>query len=84
LSLAHHQQRLEGVIMISAGQLATKYNLMVLPHAVRAVSCGVPEFKPAEYKGLRSGIGKERRSSKHFGCKDKCCALPGFIKAAKS
>lgn len=38
------------------------------------MSCTVPEFKREEYKGLRSGLGKERRSSKHFGCKQQCCA----------
>jgi hypothetical protein len=37
------------------------------------IHCTVPEFDPNTYKGLRSGIGKERRSSKHFGCKKECC-----------
>ncbi len=36
--------------------------------------CTVPEFDPRTYKGLSSGIGKERRSSKHFQCKKPCCA----------
>lgn len=40
------------------------------------LSCRVAEFDPTTYKGLRSGIGKQRRSSKHFGCKDKCCVKP--------
>lgn len=38
--------------------------------------CTVPEFDPTTYKGLRSGIGKQRKSSSHFGCKDKCCVKP--------
>jgi len=37
------------------------------------VSCTVPEFKPQDYKGLRSGIGKERKSSKHYKCHKPCC-----------
>lgn len=45
--------------------------------------CSVPEFKREEYKGLRSGIGKERRSCKHFGCKDKCCAMGVHKKVKK-
>lgn len=35
--------------------------------------CTVAEFDPTTYKGLRSGIGKQRKSSKHFGCKKECC-----------
>ena len=45
--------------------------------------CTVAEFDPTTYKGLRSGIGKERKSSKHYQCKDKCCALPGFQKPSR-
>lgn len=33
----------------------------------------VPEFKPQEYKGLRSGLGGERKSSKHYKCHKPCC-----------
>lgn len=37
--------------------------------------CTVPEFKPQDYKGLGSGIGKERKSSKHYKCtKLLCCS----------
>lgn len=35
--------------------------------------CAVAEFKPQEYKGLRSSIGKERKSSKHHKCNQPCC-----------
>jgi hypothetical protein len=38
--------------------------------------CTPPEFDPQTYKGLRSGIGKERKSSKHFKCHKPCCAKP--------
>jgi hypothetical protein len=37
------------------------------------MSCTPPEFEPQTYKGLRSGIGKERKSSKHFKCTKACC-----------
>lgn len=37
------------------------------------MKCDVPEFKANEYTGLRSGIGKSRKSSKHFGCLKSCC-----------
>lgn len=35
--------------------------------------CTVPEFKPQDYNGLRSGIGRERKSSKHYKCNKPCC-----------
>jgi hypothetical protein len=45
--------------------------------------CTVAEFKPQEYKGLRSGIGKERKSSKHFKCHNPCCSKSKVVKGAK-
>lgn len=42
--------------------------------------CAVPEFDPLTYKGLRSGIGKERKSSKHYKCKKLCCTLVPALK----
>jgi hypothetical protein len=37
--------------------------------------CTPPEFDPKTYKGLRSGIGKDRKSSKHYHCKKACCLI---------
>jgi len=45
--------------------------------------CTVAEFDPTTYKGLRSGIGKERKSSKHFNCKGNCCINPITPKPSK-
>lgn len=55
---------------------------MMTPHGL--AKCTVEEFDPTTYKGLRSGIGKTRRSSKHFNCKKLCCTLvPALKKRAK-
>ncbi len=56
---------------MTIGQLATNLNLIATMQGL--MKCTVAEFDPTTYKGLRSGIGKTRKSSKHFNCKKECC-----------
>lgn len=61
-----------GAKIMKFSEIATRYKLIRTVQGV--MSCAVPEFDPSKYKGLRSGIGRERVSSKHYKCKEKCCA----------
>lgn len=61
------------MIKVSVANACTRLKMIMTNNELQ--KCLVPEFDPKTYKGLSSGIGKERRSSKHFKCTKPCCKV---------